>query len=141
MNGLPTVFIPKSPFTSLCKDGRMGYITHLLHAIPQKKWSFAQFSNYTNKSPFLFQSFSSSNWYLDSIKEKESEMDQEFGVSRCKLLHLECISDEVLLYSKGNYIQSLGTEPEGRQDEKKNVYICIHKTKWNFLVVPYKLIY
>ena len=80
----------------------------------KKKWSFAQFSNYTNKSPFLFQSFSSSNWYLDSIKEKESEMDQEFGVSRCKLLHLECISDEVLLYSKGNYIQSLGTEPEGR---------------------------
>ena len=30
---------------------------------------------------------------------------QEFGVGRCKLLHLEC-----LLYSTGNYIQSLGIE-------------------------------
>ena len=26
-----------------------------------------------------------------------SGMDQEFGVSRCKLLHLEWISDEILL--------------------------------------------
>jgi len=32
------------------------------------------------------------------------------GVGRCKLLHLEWISNEVLLYSTGNYIQSLGTE-------------------------------
>ena len=34
-------------------------------------------------------------------------LDWEFGVSRCKLLHLEWISNEVLLYSMGNYIQSL----------------------------------
>jgi len=33
-----------------------------------------------------------------------SEMDWEFGVSRFKLLHLEWISNEVLLYSTGNYI-------------------------------------
>ena len=26
------------------------------------------------------------------------------GVSRCKLLHLELISNEILLYSTGNYI-------------------------------------
>ena len=26
-----------------------------------------------------------------------------FGISSCKLLHLEWISDEVLLYSTGNY--------------------------------------
>ena len=37
-------------------------------------------------------------------------MDGEFGVSRCKLLHLEQISDGVLLYSTGNYIQSLVIE-------------------------------
>ena len=36
-----------------------------------------------------------------------SGMDWEFGVSRCKLLHLEWISNEVPLYSTGNYIQSL----------------------------------
>ena len=42
-----------------------------------------------------------------------SGMDGEFGVSRCKLLHLEWISNEVLLYSTGNYIQSLGIEHNG----------------------------
>ena len=36
-----------------------------------------------------------------------SGMDGEFGVGRCKLLHLEWISNEVLLYSTGNSIQSL----------------------------------
>ena len=33
-----------------------------------------------------------------------SEMDQEFGASRCKLLHLEWKSNEILLCSIGNYI-------------------------------------
>ena len=32
----------------------------------------------------------------------------ESGVSRCKVLHLEWISNEVLLCSTGKYIQSLG---------------------------------
>ena len=31
-----------------------------------------------------------------------SGMDRQFVVGRCKLLHLEWISNEVLLYSKGN---------------------------------------
>ena len=52
-------------------------------------------------------------------------MDWKFGVSRCKLLHLECISNEVLLYITGNYIQSLGIEHDRRQYEKKNVYMCM----------------
>ena len=38
----------------------------------------------------------------------------EFGVSRCKLMHLEWISNEILLYSTGNYIQSLVMEHGGR---------------------------
>ena len=33
-----------------------------------------------------------------------SGMNWEFGVSRCKLLHLECISNEILLYRTGNFI-------------------------------------
>ena len=41
-------------------------------------------------------------------------IDWEFGVSRCKLFHLEWISDAVLLYSTGNYIQSLGINHDGR---------------------------
>ena len=56
---------------------------------------------------------------------EERRMDWEFGVIRCKVLHLEWISNGVLLYSTGNYIQSLGTEHDGRQYEQKNVYICV----------------
>ena len=44
----------------------------------------------------------------------ERGMDGEFGISRCNLLHLEWISNEVLLYSTENYIQSLGIEHDGR---------------------------
>ena len=42
-----------------------------------------------------------------------SGMDRGFGVSRCKLLHLEWISNEVLLYSTGNSIQSLWRDHNG----------------------------
>ena len=44
----------------------------------------------------------------------EDRMDGEFGASRCKLLHLEGISNEVLLYSTENYIQRLVTEHDER---------------------------
>ena len=47
-------------------------------------------------------------------EEGWSGMDWKFGVSRCKLLHLEWISNEVLLYSTRNYIQSIGIEHDGR---------------------------
>ena len=43
-----------------------------------------------------------------------SGMDWEFGVSRCKLFHLEWMSNEVLLYSTGDYIHSLMMEHDGR---------------------------
>ena len=41
------------------------------------------------------------------------EMDREFGVGRCKLLHLECISNEILPYSRGNYTHT-------------RMYVCIY---------------
>ena len=47
-----------------------------------------------------------------------SGMDWEFGVSRCKLMHLEWISSEILLYSTGNMIED--------KVRKKCVYVCIH---------------
>ena len=40
-------------------------------------------------------------------------MDWEPEVNRRKLLHLEWISNEILLYSMGNYIQSLVMEHDG----------------------------
>jgi len=54
-----------------------------------------------------------------------SGMDWEFGVSRCKLLHLEWISNEVLLYSTGNYIQFLGIDHDGRKHKKGNAGVPI----------------
>ena len=46
--------------------------------------------------------------------EGRIEMDGELRVGRCKLLHLEWISNEVLLYRTGNCVQSLGIEHDGR---------------------------
>ena len=40
-------------------------------------------------------------------------LDWEFGINRCKLLHLERISNEILLYSTGNCIWSLVMEHDG----------------------------
>ena len=47
-------------------------------------------------------------------KRRESGMDWEFEVSGCKLLYLEWISNEVLLCSTRNYIQSLGIDNNGK---------------------------
>ena len=56
-----------------------------------------------------------------------SGMDGEFGIGRCKLLHLEWISKGVLLLSTGNYNQSLGIEHDGRQYEKKCLCVCVRE--------------
>ena len=45
---------------------------------------------------------------------RASGVDKECGVSGYKLLHLEWISNEVLLYSTGNSIQPLGIEYDGK---------------------------
>ena len=50
------------------------------------------------------------------------EVDWEFGVSRCKLLHSEWINNKVLLYSTGNYIQYPVTNHNGKEYEKE----CTH---------------
>ena len=43
-----------------------------------------------------------------------SGVDGASGVGGCKLFHLERISNEVLLYSTGNSVQSLKVEHDGR---------------------------
>ena len=53
--------------------------------------------------------------------EAGSGMVLESGVSRCKLLHLEWISNEVLLYSTGNYMQYLVINHNGKEDETECV--------------------
>ena len=48
------------------------------------------------------------------------------GVSRCKLLHLDWIDNEVLLYSTGNYIQSPGIDHDEKCYKIIHIYTHIH---------------
>ena len=66
-----------------------------------------------------------------------SRMDWEFGINRCKLLPLEWISNEILLYSTGSYIQSLLMEHDNVR--KKNVCIYICMCDWVTLLYRRKL--
>ena len=50
-------------------------------------------------------------------------MNCEFGVGRCKLLHLEWINNKVLMYSTGNYIEYLVINHNGKEYEK--MYLCV----------------
>ena len=50
-------------------------------------------------------------------------VDGEFGAGRCKLLHFEWISNEVLLYSTGNYIQFSETDHDGKEYRKECTYM------------------
>ena len=61
-------------------------------------------------------------------EEGEGWMDWEYVVNKHKLLHLEWISNEVLLYTTGNYMQSLEIEHDRRQCEKKSVYIYMTRS-------------
>ena len=58
---------------------------------------------YGTNEPTYRKETNSQTQRTDLWLPRRSGMDGEFGVSRCKLLHLEWISNEVLLYSTGNY--------------------------------------
>ena len=66
-----------------------------------------------------------------------SGIDWEFGVTRCKLLHSEWISNEVLLCRTGSYIWSLAMEHDGRYYEKKNVCVYIYIYMYNWVTLLY----
>ena len=50
-----------------------------------------------------------------------SGMDGEFGVSRCELLHLEWMSNEVLLDGIGNYIQYSRIDHNGKEYKREGI--------------------
>ena len=52
-------------------------------------------------------------------------MEWEFGISRCRPLCTEWISNKVLPYSTGNYIQYSVINQNGKEDEKEYIYIYI----------------
>ena len=55
--------------------------------------------------------------------EGEGGIDQEFGISRCKLVNIGQINSQVPLYSTGKYIQYPEIKHNGKEYEKE--YICI----------------
>ena len=57
----------------------------------------------------------------------ESWMDWEFGVGRCKLLHLEWISIGVPLYGTENCVKSLGLNIMENSIKKRE---CISMCGW-----------
>ena len=46
-------------------------------------------------------------------------MDWKFEVGKCKLSYIEWISNKVLLYSTGNYIQFPGIKHNGKKYKKE----------------------
>ena len=65
-------------------------------------------------------------------------MDWEFGISKCKLLYIAWINNQVLLYSTGNYIQYPVVNHNGKEYEKEYKYIYIY-IKLNHFAVHWKL--
>ena len=63
------------------------------------------------------------NLWLPKGKGSEGGINQEFWISRHKLLYIKQINNEVLLYSTGNYTQYLIINYNGKQSEKE--YICV----------------
>ena len=56
-------------------------------------------------------------------RREERGMDSEFGVGRCKLLHLEWINNKVLMYSTGNYTQYPVVNHNGKEYKKERLYV------------------
>ena len=50
-------------------------------------------------------------------------MDWEFGVRKCKLLHIGWINNKVTLHSTGNYIQYPVINHSGKEYEKEHIYV------------------
>ena len=58
----------------------------------------------------------------------ESGKDGEFEIGRFKLLYIEWITNKVLLYPKGNYIQYPGINHSGQEYKKECTRIYNHIT-------------
>ena len=54
-------------------------------------------------------------------------IEQEVGVSRCKLVYTECINNKVLLYSTENSIQYLIISHNGKEYLKMHIYVKLNQ--------------
>ena len=62
-------------------------------------------------------------------------MDWEFGVSRCKLLYIECINNRILVYSTRNYIQYPVINHNGKEYLKR-MYRASLVAQWLRIRLP-----
>ena len=77
-------------------------------------------SKYGTNEPTYTTETDSQTWRTDLWLPRGREREWghtvwEFGISRCKLIHLESINNKVLLCSTGNYIQSPGIDYDGKE--------------------------
>ena len=59
------------------------------------------------------------DWWLPREEGDGRKLDLEFGISRCKLVHVEWINNRVLLCSTGTYIQYPVINHNGKDYEKE----------------------
>ena len=61
--------------------------------------------------------------WLPRGREGGERKDQEFGISRCKLLYIGWINNKVLLYSTGNYVQYPVINHNLKEYKKEYIYV------------------
>ena len=66
---------------------------------------------------------------------------REFGISRCELLYIKWLNNEVLLYSTGNYIQYPMINHTGKEYEKEYICTMNHLAGQQKLIKHYKSTY
>ena len=57
-----------------------------------------------------------------AVAKGEWGREGQFGINKCKLLYIEWISNKVLLYRTGNYLQYAGLS----HNEKECVCVCVY---------------
>ena len=92
-----SLFLEYSLFTVLCE---------FLESKIWHKWTYPQ-----NRNRLIDLE---NRFVVAEVEGEGSGMDLEFGAGRCKLLHLEWLRNDILLYSTRNSIQSLGIKHNGK---------------------------
>ena len=83
-------------------------------------------TNYTNEPIYKTETDSQTqkrNLWLHKRKGKRGGINKEYKINRYKLLYIKQISKKDLHYSTGNYIKYSVITYNGKQSEKKYIYI------------------
>ena len=76
---------------------------------------------------FIYETETDSQTENRLVVAEAGGIDWEFGISRCKLLYMEFINNEVLLYSTGSYIQYPVINHNGKEIQSMCVCVCVYK--------------